>query len=236
MKECEKTVRARLFAMGEREYGDFAAALMPTVPREKVIGVRTPLLRKYAAEIAGTPCAMQFLAALPHEYYEENNLHAFLLEKERDFGAALRAVDAFLPYIDNWATCDGMSPRAFKKEPERLLPKITEWLASTHVYTVRYGILMLMKHFLGERFRAEYAAMVAGVQSGEYYVQMMQAWYFATALATNYEAALPYITEKRLPAWVHNKSIQKALESYRVSDAQKAFLRTLKVQKSLRDF
>ncbi len=236
MKECEKIIRARLFAMGEREYGDFAAALMPAVPREKVIGVRTPALRKYAAEIAGTPPAAEFLAALPHEYYEENNLHVFLLEKEHDFGAVLAAVDAFLPYVDNWATCDGIAPRAFKKEPYRLLPKIKEWLASGHTYTVRFAILMLMKHFSGENLCAEYPAMVANVQSVEYYVQMMQAWYFATALATNYEAVLPYLEEKRLPVWVHNKTIQKAVESYRISDAQKEYLRTLKVQKSLRDF
>ena len=229
MKECEKIIRTRLFAMGEREYGDFQAALMPSVLREKVIGVRTPLLRKYAAEIAGTPTAREFLSSLPHEYYEENNLHAYLLEKERDFGAVLSSVDAFLPYVDNWATCDGMSPRAFRKEPEKLLARIAEWLASGHTYTVRYGMLMLMKHFLGENFRAEYPAMVASVQSEEYYVQMMQSWYFATALAAQYDAVLPYIEERRLPVWVHNKTIQKAVESYRISAERKAYLRTLRV-------
>jgi 3-methyladenine DNA glycosylase AlkD len=230
MKESEKIIRARLFAMGEREYGDFQAALMPAVKRESVIGVRTPLLRKYAAEIVGTPLAAEFLAALPHEYYEENNLHAFLLEKERDFGAVLSAVDAFLPYVDNWATCDGMLPKIFAKNAESLLPYIRKWLASGHTYTVRYGMLMLMKHFLGENFRTEYADMVACVRSEEYYVQMMQAWYFATALAARYEAVLPYMEEKRLPVWVHNKTIRKAVESYRISDEKKAYLRTLRVK------
>lgn len=215
--------------MSEKAYADFQGALLPTVPREKVMGVRTPLLRKYAAEIHGTDEAKNFLASLPHEYFEENNLHAFLIEKIKDFDECARELERFLPHVDNWATCDGMSPKVFARNRERLLPKIRAWLASGRTYTVRYGMLMLMKHFTGEQFRAEYADAVAAVQSEEYYVKMMQAWYFATLLATNYEHALPYLTEKRLPAWVHNKAIQKATESYRISEDTKAYLRTIKV-------
>ncbi|MBQ9745343.1 MAG: DNA alkylation repair protein, partial [Clostridia bacterium] len=229
-KMAEKTnIQVRLFAVSERAYADFQGALLPTVPREKVIGVRTPLLRKYAAEIYGTGEAEAFLTALPHEYFEENNLHAFLLEKIKDFDECVCELEKFLPYVDNWATCDGMSPKVFARERERLLPKIREWLASGHTYTVRFAMLMLMKHFTGERFRAEYADAVANVQSEEYYIKMMQAWYFATALATNYEAVLPYLTEKRLAPWVHNKTVQKAVESRRIRRAQKEFLRTLRV-------
>ena len=222
-------IQIRLFAESEKAYADFQGALLPTVPRERVIGVRTPLLRKYAAEIYGTDEAKHFLAALPHEYFEENNLHAFLIEKITDFDACICELERFLPHVDNWATCDGMSPKAFAKNREKLLPYVGKWLASPHAYTVRYGMLMLMKHFLGERFRAEYADAVAAVKSDEYYVKMMQAWYFATALAENYEAVLPYLTEKRLPAWVHNKAIQKATESRRISEDTKTYLRTLKV-------
>jgi len=226
----EKTkIQLRLFAESEKAYADFQGALIPVVPREKVIGVRTPYLRKLASELCGSYEAKKFLAALPHEYHEENNLHAFLIEKIKDFDDCVCELERFLPYVDNWATCDGMSPKVFSGNREKLLPYIRKWLASEHVYTVRYGMLMLMKHFLGERFRAEYADAVAAVESEEYYVKMMQAWYFATALAENYCEVIPFLTEKRLPPWAHNKTIQKATESRRISEDTKAYLRTLKV-------
>ena len=229
MSERKDSIYLKLLEYKDEKYGDFQAALMPDIPRYRVIGVRTPMLRKYAAEIAGSSAAVEFLSALPHEYYEENNLHAFLLEKIKDFDEAVCAVDKFLPYVDNWATCDGMSPKVFVVYPEKLLSKIGQWLASEHTYTIRYGMLMLMKYFLDGRFKTEYSDAVAGVQSEEYYVRMMQAWYFATALSKQYDEVLPYIKEKRLPAWVHNKTIQKAVESHRISEEQKAYLRTLKV-------
>ena len=222
-------IQVRLFAMSEKAYADFQGALLPTVPREKVIGVRTPLMRKYAAEIYGTAEAKNFLSELPHEYFDENNLHAFLIEKIKDFDECVLELEKFLPYIDNWATCDGMSPKVFEKKREKLLPKIFAWLESEHTYAVRYGMLMLMKHFVGEHFHTVYAEAVARVQSEEYYIKMMQAWYFATLLATNYEHALPFLAEKRLPAWVHNKAIQKATESRRISEDIKAYLRQMKV-------
>ncbi|MBQ8449279.1 MAG: DNA alkylation repair protein [Clostridia bacterium] len=222
-------IQVRLFAMSEKAYADFQGALVPTVPREKVIGVRTPLMRKYAAEIYGTAEAKNFLSELPHEYFDENNLHAFLIEKIKDFDECICELEKFLPYVDNWATCDGMSPKVFEKNREKLLPKIFAWLESEHTYAVRYGMLMLMKHFVGEHLHTAYAEAVARVQSEEYYIKMMQAWYFATLLATNYEHALPFLAEKRLPAWVHNKAIQKATESRRISEDIKAYLRQMKV-------
>ena len=227
--QAKTKIQIRLFAESEKAYADFQGGLIPGVPREKVIGVRTPTLRKYSAELYGTYEAKKFLSSLPHEYHEENNLHAFLIEKNKDFDECVRELERFLPYVDNWATCDGMSPKVFAANREKLLPYIEKWLASSHVYTVRYGMLMLMKHFLGKDFRTEYADAVAAVKSEEYYIKMMQAWYFATALAENYESVLPYITEKRLPTWVHNKAIQKATESRRISEDIKTYLRTLKV-------
>ncbi len=227
--QAKTKIQIRLFAESEKAYADFQGALIPVVPREKVIGVRTPYLRKLASELYGTYEAKKFLLSLPHEYHEENNLHAFLIEKIKDFDECVCELEKFLPYVDNWATCDGMSPKVFSLNREKLLPYIKKWLASAHVYTVRYGMLMLMKHFLGEHFRAEYAEMTAAVESEEYYVKMMQAWYFATALAENYGEVLPYLEEKRLSPWVHNKTIQKATESRRISEDTKAYLRTLKV-------
>jgi 3-methyladenine DNA glycosylase AlkD len=228
MQEKNK-IQIRLFVQSEKAYADFQAALIPGVARERVIGVRTPYLRKLASKITGTSEAREFLASLPHEYHEENNLHAFLIAEIKDFDVCICELEKFLPYVDNWATCDGMSPAVFAKNRLKLLSKAFEWLDSSHVYTARYGMLMLMKHFLGEHFRTEYADAVAAVKSEEYYVKMMQAWYFATALAENYEEILPYLTENRLPDWVHNKTIQKAIESRRISEDIKTYLRTLKV-------
>ncbi len=223
-------IRARLFALADPAYGDFQAGLMPGIPRERIIGVRVPHLRALAKELRGTPAADAFLAELPHIYYEENNLHGFLLDSIRDFDACLAATERFLPYIDSWATCDGTSPRALILKPDVLLDHVEAWVASDRTYTVRFGIETLMRHFLDTRFSTAYPDAVAELRSDAYYINMMIAWYFATALAKQYDAILPYIENRRLDEWTHNKTIQKAVESYRITDAQKAYLRTLKIR------
>ena len=222
-------LQSRLFELQDIEYRDFQCKLIPTVDRATVIGVRTPELRRLAKTLAGTPEADGFLQIFPHEYYDENNFHGFLIEHIRDYGKAISAIEAFLPYVDNWATCDLMSPKALKKNLPELLVKIKEWLASDRTYTVRFGIGMLMSFYLDENFLPEYLGLVAGVESQEYYVNMMRAWYFATALAKQYVSTLPYIENRTLDVWTHNKSIRKAIESYRITDRQNAYLRSLKV-------
>ncbi|NLB77839.1 MAG: DNA alkylation repair protein, partial [Clostridiaceae bacterium] len=202
--------------------------LMPTISHEAVIGVRTPDLRKLAKEISKEPEMKEYLKILPHRYYEENNLHGFLLERIKDYGEAVVAVDAFLPYVDNWATCDSMNPKVFQKHLPELLTNIQKWIADSHTYTVRFGIGMLMGLYLDKDFSLEFPAWVADIRSEEYYINMMIAWYFATALAKQWDAILPYIEERRLDKWAHNKTIQKAIESYRITDEQKAYLRKLK--------
>lgn len=230
MQNAAEYIRAQLFALQDVQYKEFQQGLMPTVPHEKVIGVRIPALRRLAKQLAGTPQAEAFLRALPHAYYEEDNLHAFLLEHIPDFAAAVRAVDTFLPYVDNWATCDSMSPKVFGTQKEQLLPYIWRWLGSGQPYTVRYGIGMLMRWYLDEAFRPEYLVWAAGVQSGEYYVNMMRAWFFATALAKQPKAVWPWLEERRLDVWTHNKTIQKALESYRICPEDKQRLRALRAK------
>lgn len=225
-----QTIEQRLLALQDLKYRDFQRKLIPTVDPDTVIGVRTPQLRALAKELAGTAEAAEYIKRLPHRYYDENNLHGFLIEKIRDYDAAVAAVEAFLPYVDNWATCDLISPKVFKKHLPELLERIRAWLGSGEVYTVRFGIGMLMSFYLDDAFSPEYPELVAGVRSEEYYVNMMIAWYFATALAKRWDAALPYIVQRRLDRWTHNKAIQKALESYRITDAQKAYLRTLKIK------
>ena len=224
------SIRETLFSLREEKYAAFQARLIPNVAPERVIGVRTPALRKLAKTLRGSGQAEEFLKALPHEFFEENNLHAFLLCEMKDFEACVQAVEDFLPYVDNWATCDQMSPGVFRKNKQALLPHIRRWIASERCYTRRFGIGMLMSHFLDEDFREEYLSLVSDIRSEEYYVNMMIAWYFATALAKQYEAALPYLENRRLAPWVHNKAIQKALESFRVSDEHKNYLRTLKIR------
>lgn len=230
MTQETECIRARLFDLQDEGYRAFHSRLMPTVPPETVIGVRVPALRRLAKQLAGTPQAEAFLQELPHTYYEENNLHAFLLESIRDYDAALAATEKFLSYIDNWATCDSFCPKVFAKHKEELLPVLRRWMASDHPYTVRYGMEMLMRYYLDEDFRPEHLAWAATVHSGEYYINMMRAWYFATALAKQPEAALPWLTERRLDVWTHNKTIQKAVESSRIPAETKAFLRTLRVR------
>ena len=224
----ETTIRARLFELQDLSYRDFQCKLMPTVDPDTVIGVRTPELRKLAKSFSKEPEAEAFLRTLPHRYYEENNLHGFLIETMKDYSQVIAALDAFLPYVDNWATCDLMSPKIFKKHLPELREQIQVWMASSHTYTIRFGIEMLMTFYLDEQFQPEYLDWVADVHSEEYYVNMMIAWYFATALAKQYDAALPYLQEHRLEPWTHNKAIQKAIESYRITDEQKAYLRSLK--------
>ena len=226
--ESTASILEQLFALQDKEYQSFHSKLMPTIPPETVIGVRTPLLRKLAKELAGTPQAESFLHSLPHGYYEENNLHAFLVEKIRDYDRALAETERFLPYIDNWATCDCFCPKVFAKHKAELLVPIRRWLDSGQLYPARYAMGMLMRYYLDEDFQPEYLAWVAGVHSEEYYLNMMRAWYFATALAKQPDAALPWLMEKRLDVWTHNKTIQKAVESYRISPEMKQQLRAIR--------
>ncbi|MBQ9414642.1 MAG: NUDIX domain-containing protein [Clostridia bacterium] len=228
LSSAEAAIRAALSAQVDPVYREFSARLMPTIDAERVLGVRMPDLRKAAAAFAKTPDAAAFCRCLPHAYYEENNVHACLIERMTDYAATVEALNTFLPYVDNWATCDMLSPRAFKKHPQELPAQIRCWLLSTYPYTVRFGIGMLMKFYLDDAFDPQYFDWVAAVTMPGYYVDMMIAWYFATALAKQYDAALPYLTQHRLSRWVHNKTIQKAIESYRVSPEHKAYLRTLR--------
>ncbi len=222
-------VEKELFAMQDLSYKEFHAALMPTISPDVIIGVRTPALRKYAKTFAKSEDADVFMKELPHRYYEENNLHGFILCESKDIDFCLEKLDEFLPYIDNWATCDMLRPKVFKKNPERLLPFIDKWFTSGETYTVRYAIGMLLSYFLDEEFKPEYPARVASIVSEEYYVQMMQAWYFATALAKQWDAVIPFIERKCMPKWVHNKTIQKSVESYRLTTEQKEYLRTFRI-------
>ncbi|MBQ3265250.1 MAG: DNA alkylation repair protein [Ruminococcus sp.] len=221
-------IQEKLFALQDKEYRAGSVKLNPTVDPDTIIGVRIPALRALAKELKDTDEAIAFLACLPHRYFEEYQLHTFLLAPVKDFDEGATQVQRLLPFLNSWAQTDSMRIKAFDREPERLLPNIENWLISDHAYTVRYAILCLMNLFLDKRFDEEYPAMVAAVHSEEYYVRMMQAWYFATALAKQYDSVLPYLTERRLDKWVHNKTIQKAVESYRITDEQKIHLKTLR--------
>ena len=222
------TITDQLFALQDTAYGDFQAKLMPTIDRSTIIGVRTPALRKLAKQIAKTDDAQEFIGHLPHRYYEENNLHAFIVAQTKDFDEAMRQTNLFLPHIDNWATCDSFTPKIFDKHPDTLLEAVKEWIASSHTYTVRFAIRMLMAFFLNERFCDDYPKMVAAVKSDEYYVKMMVAWFFATALTKQYDSVVGYLTNQKLDIWCHNKTIQKAIESYCFTNEQKATLRKMK--------
>ena len=230
METYRTDITALLFALQDKAYADFQSKLLPTVPRETVIGVRTPDLRKLAKQLSRTPAAKEFLQSFPHRYFDENQLHAFILSEEKDFGTCLAELERFLPYVDNWATCDQLSPRCFKKYAAELLPHIRKWMRSTHTYTIRFGICSLMRYYLDEAFRPEFLEWVASINSDEYYIRMMQAWFFATALAKQWDATLPYIGQHRLEKDTHNKTIQKAVESFRITDEQKALLKTLRAK------
>ncbi len=212
-----------LNSLSDSKYRDFQIKLIPGKTSDQMIGVRTPDLRSYAKELSKRDDISDFLNNLPHEFFDENQLHAFIISLLKDYDKCMDEVEHFLPYVDNWATCDQMSPKIFKKNKEKLLEKIRDWIASDKTYTIRFGIKMLMEHF-----DLQYPDMVASVRSEEYYVNMMIAWYFATALAKQYDSILPYIEEKRLDTWTHNKAIQKSIESYRITDDQKSYLRSLK--------
>lgn len=224
-------IRKELFSLADEDYKAFNCPLIPNVERERIIGVRTPDLRALAAKIYKNGGAEDWFALLPHQYHEENNLHAMLIERIGDYPRCIARLDEFLPHVDNWATCDIMRPRCFKRHRAELFGDIRRWTGSEHCYTIRFGLEMLMTHFLDEDFCPEYLALAASVQSEEYYVNMMQAWYFATALAKQWDEAIDYLRERRLSIWVHNKTIRKAIESYRISPEQKAFLRTLSIKR-----
>lgn len=227
--EVEKEMLNAIFAARDEEYADFTAKLIPNVPRESIIGVRTPQLRRIAKRFGKNAGINEFLSALPHEYHEQNLVHAYIAESIGDFDSAVKTIEAFLPYVTNWAVCDSMTPRIFAKHTGELLPIIKKWLQSAHPYTVRFGLRMLMCFYLEKEFASEINALAGSVCSEEYYVNMMQAWYFATALAKQYDSTVPFVEEHRLSPWVHNKTIQKAVESFRITAEQKAHLKTLRL-------
>jgi len=223
-------IREKLFSVQDEKYRDFQAKLIPTIEPDSMIGVRTPQLRKLAKEMGKREEVEDFLKELPHTYFDENQLHAFILSGMKDFDRCVMAVNGFLPYVDNWATCDQMSPKVFKKHRQELLPYIEKWLEAKDAYTIRFGIGMLMEHFLDEDYHETYPEMVAKIRSEEYYVNMMIAWYFATALAKQYDSVLPFLTEQKLDKWTHNKAIQKARESYRITKEQKEYLKEIRIK------
>ena len=224
------SLQERLFAMQDKQYAAFQAKLTPGVPVESFIGIRVPVLRKFAKEFTKEANCEEFLHQLPHEYYDENMLHSLLISEVKDYDECIRLTDSFLSFVDNWAVCDIMSPKVFAKHKKELLAKIKTWSKSSHVYTCRFGIETLMYHYLDKDFKAEYLEIPASVRSEEYYVKMMVAWFFATALAKQWDQTIPYIEQNRLAPWTHNKTIQKAIESYRITPEQKEYLRTLKIK------
>ena len=223
-------IRKELFSLQDLKYREMQVKIIPTVKPESIIGVRTPELRRMAKELAGREGTDAFLNDLPHRYFDENQLHAFILSGMKDYAECLAALERFLPYVDNWATCDQMSPKVFRKHRKELPEPIRKWIASDETYTIRFGTGMLMEHYLDEDFDIAYPETVAKIRSEEYYVNMMTAWYFATALAKQYDAVLPFIENRRLDTWTHNKAIQKAIESYRITPEQKEYLKTLKIR------
>ena len=230
-EEIIHDVQKRLFEMQDAEYRDFHAKLVPTMEKTKFIGIRTPMLRKFAKKFGKTEESEIFLQVLPHQYYEENNLHGLLIEQIRDYDKCLEELERFLPFIDNWATCDLLALHMMKKHRDVFIREVFRWIESDQPYTIRFGIGMLMRHYLDEEFKPEYPEKVAAIRSEEYYVNMIRAWYFATALAKQYEKVLPFLEERRMDVWTHNKTIQKAIESCRITPEQKAYLRTLRIRK-----
>lgn len=222
-------IKEQLFLLADESYRDFHSKLIPTVEKEKIIGVRTPILRKFAKDFFKSGEYEDFLNTLPHEYYEENNLHAFLIEQIKDYDTAMKKTKEFLPYVDNWATCDMFMPKIFAKNKEKVLEEAKKMINSTETYTIRYGIGILMKLFSDSDFSEKYLEYVCNVKSEEYYVNMMRAWYFATLLSKHYEKTVVYIKEKRLDVWTHNKAVQKAVESNRIDKKTKEYLKTLKI-------
>ena len=222
-------INKELFNLQDKKYRDFQGKLLPTVSPDSIIGVRTPELRKLTKKFAKEEKISEFLNNLPHKYFDENQLHAFIISEIKDYKKCIEELNKFLPFIDNWATCDQLSPKIFKKNKADLLKEINKWISSTHTYTVRFGIGMLMQHFLDEDFDIKYPKTIAKIRSEEYYINMMIAWYFATALAKQYESIIPFIENKKLDKWTHNRSIQKSVESYRITPEQKEYLKSLKL-------
>ncbi|MCR5155683.1 MAG: DNA alkylation repair protein [Butyrivibrio sp.] len=224
-------LHSKLYDLQDIKYRDMQIKIIPNIDSGSIIGVRTPQLRAMAKEMLKAGDYKDFLKELPHKYFEENQLQAFIISGIKDMKECIEELEKFLPYVDNWATCDQMSPKVFKKHREELLTHIKEWIRSDEPYTIRFGVGMLMEHFLEEDYEPVYPEMVAKLRSEEYYVNMMIAWYFATALAKQYESVLPFIENKRLDDWTHNKTIQKSVESYRITDEQKKYLKSLKVSR-----
>ena len=227
---AESAVTARLRALADEKYRAFQSGLVPTLAPGRILGVRMPELRALARQLKGSPEAADFMSTLPHEFYDENNLHGLLINELKDYGETLRELRRFLPFVDNWATCDLLSPKSFKKRPEGLLGEVEAWISSRETYTVRFGVGVLLGFYLDEGFEPGQLELAASACCDEYYVNMMTAWYFATALAKQYGAALPYLQERRLDPWTHNKTIQKALERRRISEEQKTCLRALRIK------
>ena len=221
-------IKSELFEMQDVKYKEFHTKLIPTVDKNTIIGVRIPDLRKMAKELSKNEDIDIFLKTLPHQYYEENNLHAFIIETEKNYDKCVEKINTFLPYVNNWATCDSMRPKVFSKNTDKLIAEIEKWIKSKKTYTVRFGIECLMTYYLDKEFNEKYLQSVCDIQSEEYYINMMRAWYFATALAKQYDSTVKYIENKKLDTWTHNKTIQKAVESYRITKEQKTYLKTLK--------
>ena len=228
-------IRERLFELADEKYREIEIKTTTSVDADRFIGVRTPQLRSLAKELSKHDDIDYFLEQLPHKYFEENQLHAFMISCEKDYESCIDKVRTFLPYVDNWATCDQMNPKVFAKHKKELMDSIKNWLSSDKTYTIRFGIKMLMDHFLDDDFKTEYPKAVAEIRSEEYYVKMMQAWYFATALAKQYDEILPFIEDKKLDPWTHNKAIQKSVESFRITDEQKQYLKKLKVKQNIKE-
>jgi len=224
------TIREDLFRMQDKDYRDFQAKLIPGKDPENMIGVRTPGLRKYAKQLVNAEDISSFLTDLPHLYFDEDQLHAFIISEIKDYDRCVYEVNRFLTFIDNWATCDQLSPKVFKKHRGELIEQIKAWIGSDLTYTKRFGIGMLMQHFLDEDYDPAFPEMIAQIRSDEYYVNMMIAWYFATALAKQYSSVIPFVENRRLDVWTHNKTIQKAVESYRITSEQKEYLKSLKIK------
>ena len=222
------SVYERLKKYQNKDYQEFQSKLVPNIDKNTILGVRTPDMRGIAKEIFGTEEAKEFIKELPHKYYEENLVHFFLIAKIKNFDECVEEVEKFLPFIDCWPVCDQATPNVFKKNHDKLLPLVKKWINSNHVYTARFGIRMLMNEYLNDDFKEEYLELVASKKGDDYYLKMMVAWYFATALAKQYDATIKYIESKKLDAWIHNKTIQKATDSFRVSDEHKDYLKTLR--------
>ena len=219
------SIYERLLSYQDEKYKDFQSKLVPNIDKKTIIGVRTPQMRKIVKEIYGTKEATICLQTLPHQYYEENLIHFFLISKIKDFDECVKEVEKFLPYINCWPVCDQTTPLVFKKNHDKLLPLIKKWINSNHVYTARFGMRMLMNEFLNDDFKEEYLEWVSSKSGDDYYLKMMAAWFFATALAKQYNATIKYIKNRCLDPWIHQKTIQKAVESYRVSDEHKEYLK-----------